>query len=80
MLPASCAPLLFSLILSGLMSFLVSGIATLRAIGTGDNFFNAWVGAWLAAWFFAFPAVMLVTPVARKVVQFLIAKDSSSGQ
>ena len=50
MLPPQSAPLLFGLILSGLMSLLVSGISTWRAVGFGDPFAGLWVGAWLTAW------------------------------
>lgn len=35
MLPARFAPYLFSLILSAMISSVISGIATLRALGTG---------------------------------------------
>lgn len=75
MIPRKYGPQLFSLILSGLMSALVSGIATLSAIGLTPNFANMWTSAWLTAWLFAFPAVLLVTPLARKTVQLLITKD-----
>ena len=75
MIPRKYGPLLFSLILSGLMSLLVSGISTFRAIGLVTNFSNLWSSAWLTAWLFAFPAVMLVTPLTRKAVQLLIVKD-----
>lgn len=75
MIPGKYGPLLFSLILSGLMSLLVSGISTFRAIGLVTNFSNLWSSAWLTAWLFAFPAVLLVTPLARKAVQLLTAKD-----
>ncbi|MEW6118902.1 MAG: DUF2798 domain-containing protein [Pseudomonadota bacterium] len=68
-------PQLFALILSGLMSILISGIATYRAVGLVSNFAGLWAGAWLAAWLFAFPAVLLVTPFARKIVQRFITKD-----
>lgn len=75
MIPRKYGPLLFSLILSGLMSLLVSGISTFRAIGLVTNFSNLWSSAWLTAWLFAFPAVLLVTPLTRKAVQLLIVRD-----
>lgn len=75
MIPQKYEPQLFSLVLSGLMSLLVSGISTFHAIGPLSNFAHIWASAWLAAWLFAYPAVLLVTPITRKAVQFLIAKD-----
>jgi len=72
MLPARFAPVLFGLILSGLMSLVVSGISTYRATGLVDGFSVLWIGAWLAAWLVAFPLVLLVAPVTRRVVQRLV--------
>lgn len=75
MIPKKYEPQLFSLILSGLMSLLVSGISTFRVTGLVSNFVILWSSAWLTAWFFAFPAVLLVIPLARKAVQLLTARD-----
>lgn len=74
-IPNRFAPALFGLILSGLMSFVVSGISTLRAAGWGPGFMGLWTGAWLAAWVLAFPIVLVVAPAARRVVQRLVADD-----
>jgi hypothetical protein len=73
MIPKKYSAILFSLILSGTMSLLVSGIATLRAVGTTDGIVSLWASAWLAAWIFAFPAVMVVSPVARKAVALVVS-------
>jgi hypothetical protein len=75
MIPGKYAPILFSAILSGLMSLLVSGISTFRAIGPVASFFGAWTSAWLTAWLVAFPVVLLVAPLTRKAVQAVIAKN-----
>ena len=74
MIPQKYAPLLFGLILSGLMSLLVSGISMLRATGMVPGFAGAWISAWLTAWLFAFPVVLLIAPLARAVVARLTAK------
>lgn len=72
-MPAKYGPMLFGLILSGLMSLLVSGISTFRAVGPAADFASLWCGAWLTAWAFAFPAVMLAAPIAQKAVRRLTA-------
>jgi Protein of unknown function (DUF2798) len=72
MLPKQVAPALFGLILSGLMSLLVSGISTYRAVGFGESYADLWVGAWLTAWLVAFPVVLVVAPLARRTVALLI--------
>lgn len=75
MIPEKYGPILSGAILSGLMSLRVSGISTFRAIGPEASFLNLWVSAWLTAWLVAFPVVVLVAPLARKVVLCLIAKN-----
>ena len=56
---------------SGVMSLLVSGISTFRALQPQQDFVSLWAGAWLTGWLFAFPAVMLAAPLARKAVALL---------
>ncbi|MCB1954876.1 MAG: DUF2798 domain-containing protein [Rhodocyclaceae bacterium] len=72
MIPRRYAPLLFSLILSGQMSLLVSGVATLRVTGPDGAFAALWFSAWLTAWTIAFPAVMLAAPLTRHIVNLLL--------
>ena len=69
---ARFAPIVFGFVLSCLMSFVVSGIATLRTAGPVDGFLQLWVGAWLASWLIAFPIVLVVAPVARRIVGSLV--------
>jgi hypothetical protein len=66
------APILFGFVLSALMSFVVSGIATFRNAGLVDGFFSLWVGAWLPSWLVAFPVVLVVAPIARRFVGLLV--------
>jgi hypothetical protein len=75
MIPGKYGPILFGAILSGLMSLLVSGISTFRAVGPAASFLSLWASAWLTAWLVAFPVVLLVAPLTRKVVLRLTAKD-----
>jgi hypothetical protein len=69
MIPRKYEHLLFGLVLSGLMSFIVSGISTLRAVGLVPHFAQIWTSAWLTAWAVAFPVVLFVAPLARRLVQ-----------
>jgi hypothetical protein len=72
MFPKKFAPALFGLILSGLMSLLVSGISTYRAVGFADSYAGVWISAWLTAWLVAFPVVLVVAPLARRTVASLV--------
>lgn len=72
MIPQRFAPVLFGFTLSCLMSLLVSGIATWRALGLPPDFFALWMAAWLNAWIVAFPAVLVVAPITRRLVDKLV--------
>ncbi|MBK8084285.1 MAG: DUF2798 domain-containing protein [Devosia sp.] len=71
-MPARYALILFGLILSALMSFLVSGIATFRNAGLVDGLLGTWINAWLPSWLIAFPVVLVAAPVARRLVGVLV--------
>ena len=71
-MPARFAPIVFGFVLSSLMSLVVSGIATFRNAGWVDGFLNLWIGAWLLSWAIAFPVVLLVAPIARRLVNGLV--------
>ena len=72
MFPARFAPVLFGLILSGLMSCMVSGISTLRAVGLAEGFFGKWMASWGVSWAVAFPVVLVVAPITRRIVSKLV--------
>ncbi|HTN63372.1 MAG TPA: DUF2798 domain-containing protein [Devosia sp.] len=74
------APVLFGFVLSALMSFVVSGIATFRNAGLVDGFFDLWVSAWLLSWLIAFPVVLVVAPFARRFVGMLVKAPASSAR
>lgn len=71
-MPARYAPILFGFVLSALMSFLVSGIATFRNASLVDGFFSIWINAWLPSWLIAFPVVLVVAPIARRLIGVLV--------
>lgn len=71
MIPRRFAPVLFSFILSGVMSLLVSGLSTFAATGATANFAALWLRSWGGAWLLAFPLVMVISPAARRIVESL---------
>lgn len=65
MIPACFAPLVFSFLLSILMSCLVSGVAVLNTAGLGDDFSSLWLTAWLKSWMVAFLAISVLALLTR---------------
>lgn len=78
MIPARFAPYLFGLLLSGMMSCLISGLSTIRALGLVDGVVGSWMANWLASWAVAFPVVLVVAPIVRRLVAKLTAAPAST--
>lgn len=68
MIPARFAPVLVSLILSGLMSCIVTLVATLKNMGFQAEAISAWLGAWSLGWPIAFSVVLVASPFVRRLV------------
>jgi len=79
-MPARFAPVLFGFVLSALMSFLVSGIATFRNAGLVDGFLSLWIAAWLPSWLIAFPVVLVVAPIARRLVGLVVKAPAATAR
>lgn len=67
-LPKRLEPYAFGLLLSGMMSFLVSGVSTALAAGLNAGFPLLWLSAWLPSWAIAFPGVLVVAPFVRRIL------------
>lgn len=76
-MPPRFAPVLFGFILSALMSDIVSAVAVLRNVGLVDGLPGIWVNAWLPSWAIAFPTVLVVAPIARRLVGLLVKAPAS---
>ncbi|MEZ5818679.1 MAG: DUF2798 domain-containing protein [Hyphomicrobiaceae bacterium] len=77
-LPSRFAPLLFGGLLSGLMSLIVSGVATLRTVGLPIDFLAQWLRAWTSSWPVAFAAVLVVAPAVRRLVAMLVESPATA--
>jgi Protein of unknown function (DUF2798) len=67
-LPAKYNLVAIPLVLSTLMSFIISGVSTWRALGMVEGFVGKWMHAWGFSWVVAFPTVLFLLPVVRKIV------------
>jgi hypothetical protein len=70
----SLASMLPSLSMTGVITLLVSGIERLMWVGTGHNFFKAWMESWLTVWPIAFPIVYLAGPSVVKFATRIAAQ------
>jgi hypothetical protein len=65
---AIAVPLLLSL----LMTCIVSGIATVNSIGLADDVLVKWMQAWGLSWMTAFPIMLFVLPLVRRIVALAV--------
>ncbi|SCZ65841.1 DUF2798 domain-containing protein [Epibacterium ulvae] len=72
MLPARFAPVLFGFLLSGIMSCIVTFVATIKNMGMSVDVFTAWLAAWSFGWPIAFCVVLVVGPFVRRLVARLV--------
>lgn len=64
---------------SVLMTFIVSGVSTWRAIGFAPYFTGSWMGAWAWSWIVAFPIIVVVMPLARRMVAAVVEPPPGIG-
>ena len=74
-LPASWMRFAVPLGTSFFMTFLVSGVATWRAIGLVPGLFWTWMSSWMIAWAVAFPTMVVMMPRVRWFLAKLIDQD-----
>lgn len=71
-LPARWNTLAIPFVLSIFMSCIVSFIATFRALGFSHDLVTGWMKAWGISWVVAFPTLLLVLPMVRKIVALFV--------
>jgi hypothetical protein len=71
-LPARFASIVMPFLLSILMTCVVSMISTVRNVGLGDHLVQRWLSAWGISWLIAFPTLLLVLPLVRKLTQAIV--------
>jgi hypothetical protein len=68
MIAKKYAPLVFSFFMALLMSGIMSLVISLFNLGLVDGILLRWLQAWLFAFSVALPAIILVTPLVRRLV------------
>ncbi len=71
-LPARYTLPVTGFILSGIMTIIISGVATFMALGFSRMALGAWPIAWISSWVIAFPTVLVVLPIVRRLVARIV--------
>ncbi|MGF7411126.1 DUF2798 domain-containing protein [Providencia alcalifaciens] len=61
-------PFFLSLVMSGIVSL----ISTIRALGFTSEIYAPWMSSWGLSWMIAFPAVLFILPIARRISLLLV--------
>ena len=77
-LPARTIGFALPFVISVIMSCIVSGVATAHNLGVGPGFPAAWVSAWGFSWIIAFPTLLVVLPVARRIVSCFVEQPGGA--
>lgn len=67
-LPPRYAAFVMPFVLSILMSLIVSGVSTMKSLGISPAFITTWPESWLVA----FPTLLLVLPMVRRIVSIVV--------
>ncbi|WP_423185551.1 DUF2798 domain-containing protein [Alishewanella sp. d11] len=70
--PAKSAGLIMPLLLSIFMTCIVSLVSTLKSLGLDAFSLNGWLSAWGLSWLIAFPTLLLVLPLVKKLTAYLV--------
>jgi hypothetical protein len=73
-LPARYAAILLPLFLSMMMSCLICIINTFRLVGVTEGFVGQWLASWMISWAIAFPSALVILPVVKKALSYIVEK------
>jgi hypothetical protein len=71
-LPHRAQTVLVPFFLAGFMTLIVSSIATVKAVGFADDIVLRIAAAWATSFVVAFPCVLVILPLVRKLVARLV--------
>ena len=77
-LPARYAGIVMPLFLSLFMTCIVSLVSTLRGIGLAEHFLSIWLSAWGLSWLIAFPTLLMVLPLVRRLTALVVETPTAS--
>jgi len=63
-------------VMPGITSFFMSGVVSMISILMNTGFvsevFIIWPGSWMISWMIAFPVIIFVLPLSRKIALFFV--------
>jgi len=72
------APVVFALFMSFFMSGIMSLVVTTINIGLVDDLILRWLNSWPMTFAIAFPTIMVVAPMVKRIVGRLIMQEMAA--
>ncbi len=60
--------------LSCSMSCIISFVSTIMSVGFAGFILTEWLSAWMISWSVAFPSVLILLPIMRKIASLFVRK------
>ncbi|WP_019995062.1 DUF2798 domain-containing protein [Aureimonas ureilytica] len=76
-LPPRHASIVVPFLLSLMMCGVVSAISTARALGLSADLPTQWLKGWGLSWLVAFPTLLVVMPLVRRLAGLLVESPAS---
>lgn len=64
--------------LSIIMTCVISLVSTLRSVGLVTGFLPLWLGSWALSWLIAFPTLLVMLPMVRKLTYVFVQMPHES--
>jgi hypothetical protein len=74
LIPKKYTPYVFSFFMALLMSCIMSGVICIHNLGFVDNIVAIWLKAWGFAFVVAFPVVIVVSPIVKRLVSLVVSE------
>ena len=72
MFNAKLQPYIFAFVMGFFMSGIMSFVISVFNVGLVDNIFSLWLQAWSFAFIVAFPTIVLISPMVKKITSTLV--------
>lgn len=76
-LPARHLAIVVPFLLSVKMTFIVSGISTLKGMGLSSGVLPTWMSAWGLSWVVAFPVLLVMLPIVRQLAGLFVEQPGA---
>ncbi len=77
--PRKYEPYVFSFFMSLLVSCVIALVISLMHVGLAKTFVWEWLQSWIVGFGLAFPTIVCVTPLVRRLVTAILAEDENDG-